>query len=564
MALVGPTPRINYNAGQPTSTDSAVQFNSTKRMVMAVHTGLIVRSEDLEPYPVLSTATRNMFEDLVRILFELGDWHRQHGRGYGSIASGSLRSDGGGRCVVDMTRQGTSLCEKLRKTDLDSQRFVNPGRQPEPIDDLVSLGVAAAELTIAPGKRPAIEPTGTPYPKLLAQKLPTRPWHFGKKARRNRLIKSLLTASQHGYLSAADCLQANGAVVMLQQDGTVKPVAPLQLARCYPKTVAAVIAMTLLALLAGGQVLSESNRDEPHVANAHENVGEPISTLEQENDRLRSKVDQLTQQLASRIAPDRSPPAAEPPIETASIQLIRSDPLFVKFAGDPQFRNDKTASILAQAEVPIADFNYVVARLQHFEKASRIWWQWAADMASEKEIALELDKFEDQIGKVLKGWRSELARSKTYVVAVRDFKTPDTDEAFDVWIDEREETYLIDEQGKLSAADGGEFRVDWRYGQPLAVLVEERGTFIDVNVFQFQVQGALSIYTLAAETFGPSDKSYRIKFRVDNLPGPPVHTTRPAKVTRSATDQPVDPGQGDGGQAKETPIDPIDVIRSQI
>ncbi len=514
---------------------------------------LIESKDELEHCSDLTEPTPAFYEDLVQILCVMSQWHGTHSRGFGSIGEGSLKRDKDGNCVIDFTPREESLCESLRKTDPESQRFINVGREPEPIDDLVSLGVVAAELTVPPANRPAIEPTGDPYWKKLAGALKTSPWKFGVAAKRDRLIHALLTGQERGVRSVADCMRHRGIVLMSKSDGSVGSATSSQLLWSHRKAIAVLAASVLISCLlawmlaASHAQVATLEAANQQLGNENEKLGDQGDALEKETALLAAENTRLREELdgrGERLSPNSVP--------TAPLKLLAK-----RYHNDSPFWDQKSRRILDERKALQADFNYVHARLLTFNEASKQWWRWVSEGASKEQIDLEMDGCGNEVRSILGIWRGKLAKAQTYDVSVRRLVVPkaDSNEHYDIWIGEAEQTVRI-EDGVLKPVDcKNRFRLRWGYGQHINVLVEERGMTYDADVLADNLNGALSIFRLATETIMSKDKKYQVAFRVKGLTGPPPYKAIGSLPQPKSTDEgsSEEPGASNG----TVPIDPI-------
>ena len=394
--------------------------------LLQLTTGLVFK-KDATSQPVKNLAIGDDI-DIIRILFGLAALQSRfaRGKGLGNITKEAIQRTASGRLVLLCVEPQPSKCEHTAANDDDARYFVHVGEKPQQIDDLVSLGVALAELLIPPGNRPALSAT---YREDLAAKIPRRAFRRSDRLR-NQIVKSLLLSDKGGIQTTSEFLGHYVPLVRMTGDMKLKPAGLNDAMRAFPKLAIAGFVVLALAIVCSVVVWRDlqSSRSMLQIANRQidekesevkklkgekEAKNQELEARTSEVKDLKSKIGVLEAEIANLT--DKPAPPEEPPI---SIAVVKKDLRYKWFENDANLKDDKRfQSLIKKTEIDKSEASYGDQRLRVLDKAAKAWWKMVEDEATLEEIESRIKGQTDpEVEAALEVWLGQARTPHDYVI----------------------------------------------------------------------------------------------------------------------------------------------------
>ena len=564
--------------------------------LLQLTTGLVFK-KDATSQPAKNLAIGDDI-DIIRILYGLAALQSrfERGKGFGDITMAAIQRAASGRLVLLCVESKPSKCELTAVNDDDARYFVHIGEKPQQIDDLVSLGVALAELLIPPGNRPALSAT---YRDDLAAKIPRHAFRRPDRLR-NQIVKSLLLSDKSEIQKTSEFLRHYVPLVRMTGDMKLRPAGWYDAMRAFPKRNIAGFVVSALAIVYSVVVWRDLQSSRSMLQIANDQIAEKqseVKKLEGEKATLRQEVETLKSEVNSKIGvlqadPDKHRPA-RPPEPTVSIAVVKNDLRYKWFENDANLKDDTPfQSLIKKTKIDKREESYADQRLRVLNKAAKAWWKMVEDEATLEEIESRIKGQTDpQVEAALEVWLGQARTPRDYVIELGESKVPTgfKDFPFCVTISHEEidkeiratansKLILSESSGKALSS----ISLSWKAGQPINLCLESWSNW-NVhwnNQVITELNGGLALPLLAKKIFG-SKEGFALEFTVQGipgLPGPPVDSAGEAPTKNpfdefeplsagGPTPVNVKPNLPDGGDAKAkdkaatTPLNPLDELK---
>ncbi|TWU37476.1 hypothetical protein Q31b_42640 [Novipirellula aureliae] len=497
--------------------------------------GLVLGDENANSLAPAKQLGRGDDRDLTRILYGLAVLHRQlahdkAGSGCGNIREDSLRRTDDGHLILVCDLSRPTTCENTARNDADSRLYLNVGQPPRQVDDLVALGVVAAEFLVPPNKRPEVKDAGQAYRKELAGCISTSILRRRSNRVCRKLVKSLLLCGADAEQTTADFLGDHVGLVRLTDRSELKPAGWIDVARSFSKStmaglgVAFLLLISLLWLWSGEETKSRSLSDKLDTASFDK------QSLKDDNEQLVAE----NQRLKNRPNTQNSPQPPDP--KKFPIDDLLQDKRYKLFAEDANLRGDKKfQAIRVKEQLTNEEVDYADSVLTDLVEASEVWWDIVLDKATKDEVTLRIEgQSNDDVKKALKVWYGQAAENERRTLVLRDTHVPNGYVGYDFWLTIRDTQNDKDSVIKAKANSSQKLDFDkksparafitWKAGQPIPIWLES-GSYMNMignNQITKKATGALALPLFAIGEFRNGD--FMLKFDVTPLPGPPIES----------------------------------------
>ena len=510
-------------------------------LLLQLTTGLVFK-KDATSQPVKNLAIGDDI-DIIRILYGLAALQSllERGKWLGNITKEAIQRTASGRLVLLCAESQPSKCELTARDDDDARYFVHVGEKPQQIDDLVSLGVAFAELLIPPGNLPpALSAT---YREDLAAKIP-RPAFPRSDRLRNQIVKSLLLSNKVGIQTTSEFLRHYVPLVRMTGDMKLKPAGWYDAMRAFPKRNIAGFVVSALAIVYSVVVWRDLQSSRSMLQIANDQIAEKqseVKKLEGEKATLRQEVETLKSEVNSKIGVlqaeiDKHRPA-RPPEPTVSIAVVKNDLRYKWFENDANLKDDtRFQSLIKKTKIDNCEASYADQRLRVLAKAAKEWWKMVEDEATLEEIESRINgQTDSEIEKALEVWFAQARTPHDYVIELGKSKVPNAFKDYKFLVTIRHED--INKEIRATATANAELilvkpsgnalssiSLSWKAGQPINLYLESSSFYNWNDRVTTELKGGLALPLLVKRTFG-SKEGFSLHFTVKGfpgLPGPPV------------------------------------------
>lgn len=487
---------------------------------------------DLEQAKSLITAVQLQGDDddgLTQIIFGLGAMHRLLKRGCGNLEPQSLCRSANGRLVLVCRTTRPSLCESTALNDVAGRFFLNLGEQAREIDDLISLGVIAAEILVPPKKRPALTADHGAYRKGLADQIPRAALRRADRFR-NRLIKLLLLCEKDPQLTTAQFLRNHIPLIDLASGTSFKAANWSDVARYFRKSSLSAMALVAFCFVSLWVFWSREQ-------SARKWIQRDLDSSSAEVAALKKKISDLETSIANQFPPK----AHEPQGPTTQVERLIADPRYQVFMNDRNLKdNTEFQSLLLQKTLSKLQVDFSDAFLNDLIAAAQVWWKIVDTQASENEASkLIAGQTNPRVSQILNVWYGEAATSELRTLTLKDSSVPSNYRAyefrlsfFDIERDmyiytEPYETLFVQEGSSLMRKSGKTitFPMRWKASQSISFLLEDWSPLLYwYNVVRQKAGGALALPFLAKRNW--EQDGFSMSFDISPLPGPPVESAK--------------------------------------
>lgn len=521
--------------------------------LLQLTTGLVFK-KDATSQPVKNLAIGDDI-DIIRILFGLAALQSRfaRGKGLGNITKEAIQRTASGRLVLLCVEPQPSKCEHTAANDDDARYFVHVGEKPQQIDDLVSLGVALAELLIPPGNRPALSAT---YREDLAAKIPRRASRRSDRLR-NQIVKSLLLSDKGGIQTTSEFLGHYVPLVRMTGDMKLKPADLNDAMRAFPKLAIAGFVVLALAIVCSVVVWRDlqSNRSMLQIANDQiDKKQSEVKKLEGEKATLSRQIDASTSEVKDlklrirlleegRPGPPDLPTAPKEP--TVSIADVKNDLRYKWFENDANLKDDtRFQSLIRKTEINKSEASYADQRLRVLDRAAKAWWKMVEDEATLEEIESRIKGQTDgEIEAALEVWLAQARTPHDYVIELGESKVPTGFKDYEFCVTIRHEDIdneiraTANSQLILAEPSGNalsSISLSWKAGQPINLYLESSSFYNWNDQVTSELKGGLALPLLVKRTFGRKE-GFSLHFKVKGHPGlpwPPVAAAGEAPIKK--------------------------------
>lgn len=475
--------------------------------------------------------------EVARLLRGINAWQRANARPLGCLNTNRIRLKDN-QLVIALGGEQIPY-PSVMKDDDEARFFAKVDRDaPEPVDDLIALGVALAEHTIPPNKRPEISTDKKAYRETLAKKLRV---NFADlivqrdHVSRNKLIRTLLRADQT-RTQPQNFLKTHGPLLAHDHDGTLRTASVVDNLR--NKTLLAV--MTGLTLCLVAYFLFEKRRLQKTAKADTEHLRADLKTLKEEKAALqKEKTDLQEEKTALQVqnadlrttskTPGKSPPTEK---KLLAPETVTEHYAYRAFKSDVNLKDDEVFKKLRRnSQITEDDYKHCIDKLKTLNKAAKLWWEFAEKESSSEDIRTITKAQAPPVKLAIEKWLAEVVPRRRYdiqidnVVADKEWK--------DYWIrigltsnsDEEVTPEFKSEVQKPKCS----FSFRWKAGETFEVTPEYATWWtpgIWHNFSDKKYSGHLALHKMLADGFG--DKSeVDIKLTVTSLPGPPLNSRQP-------------------------------------
>lgn len=509
--------------------------------LLQLTTGLVFK-KDATSQPVKNLAIGDDI-DIIRILFGLAALQSRfaRGKGLGNITKEAIQRTASGRLVLLCVEPQPSKCEHTAANDDDARYFVHVGEKPQQIDDLVSFGVALAELLIPPGNRPALSAT---YREDLAAKIPRRAFRRSDRLR-NQIVKSLLLSDKGGIQTTSEFLGHYVPLVRMTGDMKLKPAGLNDAMRAFPKLAVAGSLVGALAIvcsvvvwrdlqssrsmlqIAIGQI-DEKESELKKLKGENSTQSQDLEARRAEMNDLNYKIGVLETEIA-KLTTDKPPEHPEEP--TVSSQVVKNDLRYKWFENDANLKDDtRFQSLIKKTEIDKSETSYADQRLRVLDKAAKAWWKMVEDEATLEEIESRIKgQTDSEIEAALEVWLAQARTPHDYVIELGESKVPTGFKDYEFCVTIRHED--IDKEIRATANSElilaepsghalPSISLWWKAGQSINLYLESSSFYNWNDQVTTELKGGLALPLLEKRIFG-SKEGFLLDFTVKGHPGLP-------------------------------------------
>ena len=476
--------------------------------------------------------------EVARLLRGINAWQRANARPLGCLNTNRIRLKDN-QLVIALGGEQIPY-PSVMKDDDEARFFAKVDRDaPEPVDDLIALGVALAEHTIPPNKRPEISTDKKAYRETLAKKLRV---NFADlivqrdHVSRNKLIRALLIADQT-KTQTQDFLKTHGPLLAHDHDGTLRTASVGDALK--NRTLLAV--MTVLTLCLVSYFLLEKRTLQKTAQADKEDLRSELKTLKEEKAALQKEKTSLQedktalQEQNADLRTTQATPGSSPPNEERQLDLetLTESRAYRTFMSDVNLKNDQRfKKLLRKSKITENDYSYAVERLKTLKSASELWWRFVGEETSEKDIERTLKGQPIDVREAVNQWLAATASKRQYEIQLHPIvSAPDwrgyqlkatlTRKATDGTSNDTTTTFVSKPQNPKHTC-----QIQWKGGDSLHVI-PEYWTWKLLNWQNFSPQdfrGYLSLHKLIRDGFG-SKQTVKLDVTINpNLPGPPLNS----------------------------------------
>jgi len=471
--------------------------------------------------------------EVARLLRGVNAWQDANERPLGCLNTNRIRLKDN-QLVIALGGEQISY-SAVMKDDDEARFFAKVDREaPEPVDDLIALGVALGEHIIPPNKRPEISTDKKAYRKKLAKKLRV---NFVDRivqrdhVSRNKLIRTLLRADQK-KTQPQNFLQTHGPLLAHDHDGTLRTASVVDSLR--NKTLLAV--MTGLTLCLVAYFLFEKRTLQKTAQSEAENLRSEVKNLKDDNAALQKEKTALQedktalQEQNADLRTTQATPGKSPPSEKRQLALetLTKHPTYRTFMSDVNLKNDQRfKKLLRNSKITVDDYSYAEEKLKTLQGASKLWWEFVRENASYTDIERRLKGQPADVQKAVNQWLAQVVQKRTYrisidkVVAQQDWKDYQTA----VGLTGNSDDVVTPTFNSKVQKPQCTFNFKWKAGDTLEVI-PEHNTYMTFNPFAWKdfsernYSGYLSLHKLLIDGFG-DESNIKMHLAIPNLPGPP-------------------------------------------
>lgn len=469
---------------------------------------------------------------LIRIVLGLSALHRQLEQqagtklgtklGTGNITDKSLKLNGK-ELILVCDLQKPSLCENTKPTDPEARRWKSFGGEPQQIDDLLSLGVALAELVI---ERKNLPPIDAGYRAALATKI-------GGVSNLNsagrKIVKGLLQCDQNGIGDSAEFVSKYFPLLGVGKDTRLKQPSWFSFLRHSPVWALMVLAIPLLMALAFWTLWQRESVARKY-AEASLAVAEgELSKIREDVIGLKGDARKYEGLWQDCVAKKPEPPSPSPLIPIGELTKLS---IFQVFMDDPYIAGDNECQkILRKDNITADDWRLVRSRLGTLADAAKQWWEYVDNDYSNSVIDQQIGAIsigDPGVAGILKQWVADAAKPNTYTVTLNENSTA-AEGYLKYWFRLTINQEILKPATSADSLDiifdhdnaTRDVGISWAAGQPIDLLFESWSykNLVWNNLFQDQLSGYLAIHKLASGEFG-NKMGFKLRFVVSPLPGP--------------------------------------------
>ena len=474
--------------------------------------------------------------EVARLLRGINAWQRANARPLGCLNTNRIRLKDN-QLVIALGGEQIPY-PSVMKDDDEARFFAKVDRDaPEPVDDLIALGVALAEHTIPPNKRPEISTDKKAYRETLAKKLRV---NFADlivqrdHVSRNKLIRTLLRADQT-RTQPQNFLKTHGPLLAHDHDGTLRTASVVDNLR--NKTLLAV--MTGLTLCLVAYFLFEKRRLQKTAKADTEHLRADLKTLKEEKAALqKEKTDLQEDKTALQVqnadlrttskTPGKSPPTEK---KLLALETLTKHPAYRTFMSDINLKNDQRfQKLLRNSKITVGDYSYAEEKLKTLQGASKLWWDFVRENASYTDIERRLKGQPTDVQEAVHQWLAEVVQKRTYrisidkVIAQQNWKNYPTA----VGLTGNSDDVVTPTFNSNVQKPQCTFNFKWKAGDTLEVT-PEHNTYRTINPINWiawedfserNYSGYLSLHKLLIDGFG-DESNIKMDLAIPNLPGPP-------------------------------------------